>query len=151
MTKLALGFLIVLITTGLFGSSHAGGLECSNTQDSAASDRLSKANSLASAYKIHTLYPGCLAGGGLSEEMSDRVAKILLKSWRESLLYFGGGTRHREIALTMVGYLGATNDRDDLGRLEFFSRRECLPAAKVLCGKILDQISESKYSRMSSE
>jgi hypothetical protein len=137
-------FVIVAICNLPIQSAHSKALTCTNDEDDAASLLLEKANDLQDIYYATLKYPGCSFGGGVSEEIDDRVAKVLLHNWLGTINYVTSSHKHLSIATLLVRYrLNETDDPDDLATIRSKASTNCPARARKFCKRIIESVDSA--------
>jgi hypothetical protein len=109
---------------------------CSIKKDNSASKRLENSTSLMDIYNVSKLFPGCLKGGGISEEVSDGVVVRLSHHWRSSLRELRGRGASPEFISFVLRHIDATTSSDELQNILSNSKSACPPRAGAICRKI---------------
>ena len=129
-------FVLALLTILLPDLAHAGPDSCSLKQDNRASENLAKATSLGELYSISKEVPGCMRGGGISEEVSDDVVVRLSRHWRSSLDELSRDKNNSDLVSFILRHIDETTNPNDLRVILSYSKSACLPEANTLCRKI---------------
>jgi hypothetical protein len=93
---------------------HADSGTCTVKQDDQASKMLSRSTSLSGIYKVAGLFPGCMEGGGISEEVSDDVVVRLSHHWQSALEELQKRRADYRFISFVLRHIDATTDSDDL-------------------------------------
>jgi hypothetical protein len=118
------------------GATQVRAESCSLAQDHLASLRLEKATGLTEIRAVANEFPGCMQGGGISEEVSDGVAVQLSRHWVRSISALTTQQRDAKLLTFVLTHLNATDSSDDLKKVERNARLSCPKGARPICHQI---------------
>jgi hypothetical protein len=104
---------------------------------------LSSSTNLTSIYKVAKRFPGCMEGGGISEEVSDDVVVRLAHHWRNAIRELQERRADHRFVTFVLQHVDATTDPDDLRKVESQSKAECPRTATRLCREIASAAREA--------
>jgi len=103
-----------------------------------SSQGLEAAKSLDDVYKVYRYFPGCAYGGGVSEEIADRVGHFLARDWKNVIAYIGRSSSNEHRVMILTRYVGRVNDDEDLSEIRTHALSECPSRFQGWCKLLLD-------------
>ncbi|THD60768.1 hypothetical protein [Phenylobacterium sp.] len=131
-----LPFRPLLLAMALVVPIPARAQTCAPSEDSRASHELAQAGSVTEVQEIARRHPGCMAGGGLAEEVSDKVASTLSNHWSASLAQFPRGKSGDALEAFVVNNLNETDASEDLKKVLNHARHDCPAHLAKRCKRI---------------
>jgi hypothetical protein len=136
MNRNAKAFAVCLIATGAPNLAFADINSCTLEQDNLASKRLIRASNLREVYEISKTIPGCMRGGGISEEVSDDVVSRLSHQWQVSLRELNTNWNDHHFISFVMNHIDSTTDADDLRTILRNAKHSCSPKSALQCRRI---------------
>ena len=115
---------------------------CNGSEDTQASRSIARATSVVALQEVARKFPGCMAGGGIAEEVSGKVASVLSIHWRTSLAQVSQGTSGKEVEAFVLRNLNETDASEDLKRVLDHARHNC-PAQFVRSCKRIEHAAKA--------
>jgi hypothetical protein len=125
--------LVAVLTPSLTQANDEG---CSIAQDGMASKELESATNLFGIYDTSKAFPGCLKGGGISEEVSNDVVGQISHHWDGSLREMRRRGANPEFLSFVLRHIDATTSADDLHTILRNAKFLCPQKMRSTCSRI---------------
>jgi hypothetical protein len=126
----------LLIFLGLHSRESWGSGQCTKQDlDEIESKPLAFANWI-DLYISYAKYKQCDTGGGISEEYSESVVRLLDDHWNKLEQLWTLSRKHRDFKQFVLRHIDATTSDDDLKSIVEFANTKCSSGAQRLCADI---------------